>query len=85
MSISTVVTRGFGSFGTIPFVVTAGYSIGAAIIILPCNVNFFGILKDTLSFSNAMTAQPTFKNEIKDTLNFEDGITDIRNFKGDIC
>lgn len=33
MSIATVVTRGYGSFGTIPFVVTAGYSIGAAIVI----------------------------------------------------
>lgn len=31
MSIATVVTRGYGSFGTIPFVVTAGYSIGSAI------------------------------------------------------
>ncbi len=31
MSIATVVTRGFGSFGTIPFVVTAGYSIGEAV------------------------------------------------------
>lgn len=31
MSIATVVTEGFGSFGTIPFVVTAGYSIGEAI------------------------------------------------------
>lgn len=27
MSIATVVTRGYGSFGTIPFVVTRGYSI----------------------------------------------------------
>ena len=84
MSIATVVTRGFGSFGTIAFVVTAGYSIGAAVAV-PCNINFFGILKDTLSFSNAMTAQPTFKDEIKDTLNFEDVITDTKNFKGDIC
>ena len=32
MSIATVVTRGFGTFGTIPFVVTRGYSIGAAAI-----------------------------------------------------
>ena len=31
MSIATVVTRGYGSFGTIAFVVTAGYSIGEAI------------------------------------------------------
>lgn len=31
MSIATVVTRGFGSFGTIALVVTAGYSIGEAI------------------------------------------------------
>ena len=85
MSIATVVTRGFGSFGTIPFIVTAGYSIAAAVIIPPCNINFFGILTDTLSFGNAMTAQPTFKNEIKDTLNFEDGITDTKTFKGDIC
>lgn len=30
MSIATVVTRGFGSFGSIPFVVTRGYgSYGA--------------------------------------------------------
>lgn len=85
MSIATVVTRGFGSFGAIPFVVTAGYSIGAAMIAVPCNINFFGILKDTLSFSNPMTAQPTFKNKIKDTFNFKDGITDTKNFKGDIC
>ena len=30
MSIATVVTRGYGSFGTIGKVVTAGYSVGAA-------------------------------------------------------
>lgn len=29
MTISTVVTRGYGSFGTIAFVTTRGYSIGA--------------------------------------------------------
>ena len=27
MTIATVVTRGYGSFGTIPLVVTAGYDI----------------------------------------------------------
>ena len=32
MSIATVVTRGYGTFGTIPFVVTRGYSIGEAAI-----------------------------------------------------
>ena len=30
MSIRTVVTRGYGSFGSIAEVVTRGYSIGAA-------------------------------------------------------
>jgi hypothetical protein len=34
MSIATVVTRGFGSFGTIGQVVTAGYSIGDAVVVL---------------------------------------------------
>lgn len=28
MSIASVVTRGYGSFGTVPLIVTAGYSIG---------------------------------------------------------
>ena len=32
MSISTVVTRGYGSGATIAFVTTRGYDIGAAII-----------------------------------------------------
>lgn len=32
MTIATVVTRGYGSGGSIKFVVTRGYSIGAAVI-----------------------------------------------------
>jgi len=32
MSIATVVTRGYGTFGTIPFVVTRGYSIGPELV-----------------------------------------------------
>jgi len=31
VSIATVVTRGYGSFGSIALVVTRGYSIGAAL------------------------------------------------------
>jgi len=85
MSIATVVTRGFGSFGTIPFIVTAGYTIGPAITALPCNVTFQGTIRDILSFGSSMTAQPSFKGEIKDTLTFEDEITDTKTFKGDIC
>lgn len=85
MSIATVVTRGFGSFGTIPFVVTAGYSIGAAVIAIPCNVHFAGVISAILNFGSPMTAEPAFSGEIKDTLNFKDGITDTKNFKGDIC
>lgn len=34
MSIATVVTRGFGSFGSIAEVVTRGYSIGAALALV---------------------------------------------------
>lgn len=29
MSIATIITRGYGTFGTIPLVVTAGYGVGA--------------------------------------------------------
>lgn len=85
MSIATVVTRGFGSFGTIGKVVTAGYSIGAAITALPCNVTFGGVIQAILNFGSPMTALPSFKGGIKDTLTFEDEITDTKTFKGDIC
>lgn len=32
MAIGPVVTRGFGSFGTVNLVVTAGYSAGAVVV-----------------------------------------------------
>jgi hypothetical protein len=32
MSIATVVTRGFGTFGSVNFVTTRGFTVGAAIV-----------------------------------------------------
>lgn len=37
MSIATVVTRGFGSFGTIPDVVRRGYSSGDTVVVVQEN------------------------------------------------
>ena len=37
MSISSVVTRGYGSWGSANLVVTRGYSIGSAVITPPNN------------------------------------------------
>ncbi len=41
MSIATVVTRGYGSFGTIADVVTRGYSIGAAGVVAGRNIGAY--------------------------------------------
>ena len=43
MSIATVVTRGYGSFGTIPLVVTGGYSQGASAPTSPVVVPVGGV------------------------------------------
>ena len=43
MSIAAVVTRGYGSFGTIADVVTAGYGIEAqAVIRVSCAMTLYG-------------------------------------------
>lgn len=34
MSISSIITRGFGSWGSVNLVVTRGYSIGEAVIVI---------------------------------------------------
>ena len=84
MSIRTVVTRGFGSFGTIPFVTRRGYSSAAASIEAICNVNFFGPLQDTLNLGSVMNATPSFGDQIKSTYSFDDEIKQTKNFKGDV-
>lgn len=58
MSIATVVTRGYGSFGTIPLVVTAGYSIGEAIVIdEAAPEQTFGIFTFIMTAGNFLQAQ----------------------------
>lgn len=50
MSIATVVTRGYGSFGTIPFVVTAGYSIGPeAVAVIADRLDTLGLFKSSIT------------------------------------
>lgn len=59
MSIATVVTRGFGTFGTAALVVTAGYSIGVALATDPVIITVTGLASGPLTVTGAASSAIT--------------------------
>ncbi len=62
MAIRNVVTRGYGSGATIPFVITRGYSIEEVVVLVPdTHVLRFASVSRSMSFS-AIQRQTTFSS-----------------------
>lgn len=58
--IATVVTRGFGSFGSTTLIATRGYSIGAAFV-----VTSTGIVAKATTYCNGTTANTYCPGAVK--------------------
>lgn len=51
MSIATVITRGYGSFGSIKYVVTEGYDIGTPPPASPVIIRLYGFVNTILNLN----------------------------------
>ncbi len=67
MSIAAIVTRGFGSWGSIPLVVLRGFGIGTAPPVVSVGPKFVSVYRSmtfvTMDFPMILTSQDKYTNE----------------------
>ena len=85
MSIATVVTRGYGSFGTIAFVATAGFSIEQITLLVTCFLNVKADKQNQMNILSAVAGAANILGTIQDNVNISVTLKTDVNIRGEVC